>query len=75
MPAKQRAKARGRYRTFTRTWWEDFACTMPGAGPKRFTGKRYDTEEEAREACRLANAKRGPTGRGHMGLATEFEEV
>lgn len=71
------------YVTFTRTWWKDRACTQPGAGPKRYTGHSYGTEEQARAACAAENARLGlqqggngradGRGRGPRGLAMEYE--
>ncbi len=64
------------FRTFTRTWWLDAACTKPDAGRKRMTGQRYATEAEAREACRSHNLMRyGASMRGPRGLCMEYEEV
>lgn len=65
------------FRTFTRTWWADVACTIPGPGRKRYReGARYETEEEAREACRSHNVMRyGPTRRGKRGLCMEYESL
>ena len=63
------------YRTFTRTWWLDAACTKPGAGRKNYrAGGRYETADEAREACRSYNTMRfGSSQRGPRGLCMEFE--
>lgn len=73
------------YVTFTRTWWKDAKCTRPGPGRSRYTGNRYDTAQEAREACAAANTRFGlmpggngradSQGRGPKGLAMEFEEA
>lgn len=71
------------YVTFTRTWWADRACTEPKAGPKRYTGQSYGTEDAARAACARendllgsqpgGNGKGGVQGRGPLGLAMEYE--
>lgn len=64
------------YRTFVRTWWQNTACTIPGAGRKRYTGERFETAEEAREACWSHNLMRyGATMRGPKGKCMEFESV
>lgn len=63
------------YRTFTRTWWLDKACTKPGAGRRNYAaGQRFETEQEAREHCQSYNAMRfGSSRRGPRGLCMEYE--
>ena len=73
------------YRTFTRTWWLDRACTRPGAGHKHYSGQIYDTEEQARAACAEENDRQGKLpggnkqpgarGRGPYGRAMEYERT
>lgn len=62
-----------KYRTFARRWWNDRACTIPGPGPKRYDGHRFDNIADARAHCAECNRERGPTERGTYGMATEFE--
>ena len=65
------------YRTFTRKWWANRACTVPKAGRRSFSAStRHETEREAAAACREYNVMRfGPSQRGHYGLCMEYEEV
>lgn len=46
------------YRTFTRKWWSDRACTVPGPTRRRYDGRTFKTEAEAQEACRKDNEAR-----------------
>lgn len=63
------------FRTFTRTWWADKACTKPKAGRKSYYHSTvHQTEEAAREACREYNTMRyGSSQRGPKGLCMEYE--
>lgn len=70
------------YRTFTRTWWLDKACTKPGAGRRNYQDStRHETQEGARAACETYNRNRFATQsnpdrrRGPRGLCMEFESV
>lgn len=62
--------------TFTRRWWKDRAETVPNSGGrKHWTGARYQTEQEARDACGRYNATLtgGKTAhRGPYGHAMEY---
>ena len=63
------------FRTFTRTWWADKACTIPQAGRRSYRASTtHETEDEAREACREYNTMRfGESRRGPCGLCMEYE--
>jgi hypothetical protein len=65
------------FRTFTRTWWRDKACTKPGAGRRSYAAStRHETADGARAACRSYNTMRfGASQRGPRGLCMEFEEI
>lgn len=53
------------YRIFKRTWWKDRACTVPGPGRRTYTGNEFQTEQEARDFCRVEGEREfGPTRRG-----------
>ena len=64
------------FRTFTRTWWTHNPAwpdgREPGAGPKEYTGDEYDTENEARAACRAYNTTHDP---GPLSLKMEYESA
>lgn len=65
------------FRTFTRTWWADTACTVPQPGRRNYRASTvHQTEEQAIEACREYNLARfGESKRGPRGLCMEFEEI
>ena len=67
------------FRTFKRTWWKENAAwpngLEPEAGRKRYTGDRYDSESEAREACREFNNGPRTAREKRLSLKMEFEEV
>lgn len=65
------------YKTFTRTWWRNAACTIPGAGRRSYAAsRRFETADEAAAYCREYNTMRfGSTRRGPKGLCMEFEEI
>ena len=65
------------FRTFTRTWWADAACTVPKPGRRNYKVSRtFDTAEEAARYCQQYNRDRfGETRRGPRGLCMEFEEA
>jgi hypothetical protein len=64
------------FRTFTRRWYANKACTIPQAGRKLMTGHKFETEAEAREFCRSANLMRyGSSMRGPYGKCMEYESV
>jgi hypothetical protein len=67
------------FRTFTRTWWADDACTIPEPGRKVYAGRRYASEDEARDACaeynrRFATRRHPDRRRGPRGLCMEYEQ-
>jgi len=63
------------YRTFTRTWWIEHpkwpGGREPGAGPRTYH-EDYDTEAEARAACRAYNNTHDP---GFLSRKMEYESV
>lgn len=61
------------YRTFTRTWWADDACTEPQAGERHYTGQSCNYEDHARAMCDAYNLRHfGPSKRGPRGLCMEY---
>jgi hypothetical protein len=63
------------YRVFTRTWWRnnsDYPNGLePHVGRKTIIKKNIDTEEEAREICRVWNANHEP---GRLSRKAEYEK-
>jgi hypothetical protein len=63
-----------KYRTFIRTWRKENPAwpngLEPGAGPRKFTGNSYESEEAARAACREYNRMNPP---GRLSLKMEYE--
>lgn len=63
------------YRTFTRTWWRENPAwpngLEPCAGRKHYDAD-FETEDQARAACRAYNATHEP---GRLSLKMEYEEV
>lgn len=63
------------YRTFTRTWWRENAAwpngLEPCPGPRHYHDE-YETETEARNACREWNEEHPP---GRLSRKMEFEEA
>ena len=59
------------YATFTRTWWRYDANgqKVPGAGPRRYHGRKL-TEDEARRMCQEWNSTHKP---GPLSRKMEFE--
>lgn len=68
------------YRTFTRTRWMDYDCTIPGMGVRHYQSSTFhETEEGARAACETYNRNNFAIGRnparrsGARGLRMEYE--
>lgn len=64
------------FKTFTRTWWKENPAwpngLEPCAGERDYSdGDEYETEEEARAACKLWNSE---NERGRYSLKMEYEE-
>lgn len=63
------------YVTFTRTWWRqnpDWPNGLePCPGRRHYTGDKYETQAEAREACKEYNEENDA---GPLSLKMEYEE-
>ena len=72
---EKRRKRKMSYQTFTRTWWRENRSwpngLEPHAGRKSYYAT-YDTEEEAREACKKWNTTHGP---GRLSKKMEYEQT
>jgi len=66
------------FRTFTRTWWRRNSewpdGREPHAGRKAYRAT-YDTEAEAREACKAFNAKPKTKEQKFLSFKMEYEHV
>lgn len=65
------------YKTFTRTWWKVNPSwpngLEPCAGKKNYrAGDIYDTEERAREACKIWNNSHKP---GKLSRKMEYAHI
>lgn len=64
-----------KYEVFSRRWWKDAKCTVPGAGRKTHV-MFCETEEDARQACQSHNRdKDGNYIRRPYGSAWEYQSV
>jgi len=62
------------YATFTRTWWKENPAWPNGLEPcagHRTYHESYETEEEARDACRAWNSTHKP---GRLSRKMEYEQ-
>ena len=63
------------YQTFTRTWWRDNPSHPNGLEPcagRKYSHGRYDTEEDARKACKEWNDTHSP---GRLSRKMEYERT
>ena len=63
------------YQTFTRTWWRDNPSSPNGLEPsagRKYRYEAYNTEEEARDACKAWNDTHDP---GRLSRKMEYEEI
>lgn len=64
-----------KYRVFSRRWWKDAKCTIPGAGRKT-TIQIVEGEDAAQKLCRSHNRdENGNRIRRPYGSAWEYERV
>ena len=68
------------YRVFKRTWWKENSSypngLEPCPGPKRYvSGATFDTEQEARDFCKLRNAEPQSIAKVRLSLKYEYESV
>lgn len=63
------------FRTFIRTWWKENPSwpngLEPCAGPSKYDAE-FETEEEARAACKAYNDTHEP---GRLSKKMEYEEI